>query len=185
MGYLINSYEKSITAQGVIIRKGGGGAPEIFLVHDRGKEYRKPAGWGLPGGKVEKEETPDDGLVREVEEETPFRVSGCYFLFSEEKNQGVNEIQVFLTEIEKETRAALPAAEEEIDGGRWFTPEEIFKAPFAGPAVENGIYFSHKARIFRALRLLNLWQPLAEENTSPPLHPPPPTGGWRRRAAPY
>ncbi len=177
MGYLTDSYEKTTTAQGIILRKKEGRI-EIFLVHDRGKDYRKSAGWGLPGGKVEKNETADDGLVREVEEETPFRVSGCHHLFSEEKKIGVknaNLIEVFLAEVSEKPSEMSPA-EEEIDGGRWFSPEEVLKAPFAGPAVANGIYYSHKARIFRALQLLGLFQPLAEEDA------PPPAG---RRMVPY
>ena len=181
MGYLVDSYEKTITAQGIILRKSGEGI-EVFLVHDRGKENKKPAGWGLPGGKVEKNETADDGLVREVEEETPFRVSGCHYLFTEEKKcagaRGANQIQVFLAEVCEESRTKAPSAEEEIDGGRWFTPEEIFRAPFAGPDMENGVYFSHKARIFLALRLLGLIRPLAEEDAPPP-------AGERKRMVPY
>ena len=51
-------------AGGVIIRQGGGGRPEILLVH-----RPRYDDWTLPKGKAEAGESDEDCALREVEEE--------------------------------------------------------------------------------------------------------------------
>lgn len=46
-----------------------------FLVLQRGRQDAQFGMWGIPGGKLEANESPEDGLVREMFEETSIIVS--------------------------------------------------------------------------------------------------------------
>jgi len=94
--------------------------------------------WDLPKGKIEKDETPENAAIREVEEECG--VSGLkiirqldstfhmyrspYLNFPD--NLVLKETKWFLMSCEGE-QALIPQVEEKIEEVRWFAPDELDK----------------------------------------------------------
>lgn len=46
--------------------------------------------WGMPGGKIENGETPEQAVIREIKEETGYDVVNPTFLFTEKDENGRN-----------------------------------------------------------------------------------------------
>lgn len=65
---VLNESGEVRAAGGVVCRTGATGALEVLLVHRAHYDD-----WTVPKGKVEEDETDEDGAVREVEEETGVR----------------------------------------------------------------------------------------------------------------
>lgn len=81
INFPFESFGISLGVSGVVIDKG-----KILL--GKRKDLKI---WGLPGGRVEKDETVEEALIREVEEETgikvdEFRLSGIYLRTRWKKN---------------------------------------------------------------------------------------------------
>lgn len=94
-------------------------------------EHTYRAGWFLPGGGIEKEETFEDAARREGEEEAgleagALRLLGLYTHSGEGKH---DHIAVFVCEEFAET---MPAADGEIARREWFALGELPEGTYAG-----------------------------------------------------
>ena len=107
----------------VYCRKGGG--LQVLLIHRRGV-------WDLPKGKVERDETVEEGAVREIEEETGCRgtrITG-YLGTTEHfyRENGVKYKKITWWYAMQCRMADLrPQKEEQIDELRWMTLDEARK----------------------------------------------------------
>jgi ADP-ribose pyrophosphatase YjhB (NUDIX family) len=97
---------------------------EILLIFRRGK-------WDLPKGKLDKNESPEDGAVREVKEETGLknikllsRLTITYHTYQEGTRYLLKESHWFLMKA-KSGQMLLPQIEEEIDIVRWAKKDEL------------------------------------------------------------
>lgn len=94
---------------------------------------KRPAGapfagcWELPGGKLEKFETPADALGRELREELGVRVLSCREIG--ETCHSYPELRVRLHFFEVDEFAGEPAPKEG-QSIRWLTPEDAQNLPF-------------------------------------------------------
>jgi 8-oxo-dGTP diphosphatase len=64
-------YDTRLASYAVIVRVGDGGRREVLLALGN---WQEPKRWTLPGGGVELAETPEEGCVREVREESGYDV---------------------------------------------------------------------------------------------------------------
>jgi 8-oxo-dGTP diphosphatase len=69
-----SEYQMRLAAYALIVDTSPEDGDRILLAWWNGEGVGDP-GWSLPGGGVEFEEQPDEGLVREVREETGYDVS--------------------------------------------------------------------------------------------------------------
>jgi 8-oxo-dGTP diphosphatase len=77
--------------------------------------------WELPGGKVDPGESPDDALVREVDEELGCRVAVVRWLDGEQPIGDIHVLRVALCRpVEGE-----PVAGSDHDELRWLAPDEV------------------------------------------------------------
>lgn len=100
---------------------------KILLLH---RQENKPQGnlWGIPGGKIDKGETPHQAVVREIKEETgldfsdePIDNLGTYYVKQSEKEQ-------FIFHLFRAKLADDPSSVQinftEHKGYTWVTPED-------------------------------------------------------------
>jgi 8-oxo-dGTP diphosphatase len=91
--------------------------------------------WILPGGRLEHGESPLDGLKREVKGEVSLDIEpgepvGMYHFFIGSEDDGdqvtltVFEVEDFSGEVDMDTKHA---EEDELEGYRWMSPEEIME----------------------------------------------------------
>lgn len=88
--------------------------------------------WGIPGGKIEKDETPEEAIVRELREETGFDIS-------EQPVEYLGKVYVkypthdFVFHLVKakiaEDTAAVKLSFREHKGFTWITAEDLQKLP--------------------------------------------------------
>ncbi|MBF8643097.1 NUDIX hydrolase [Pseudomonas luteola] len=84
---------------------------------------RKPKSkWSLPGGKIEKNETPDEAAIRELDEETGLKSKKFKYLAQVEISQTCH--YVFETLVQA---AEAPEPLNEIAACRWFSADELSK----------------------------------------------------------
>jgi 8-oxo-dGTP diphosphatase len=125
-------YETLKVSAGVRIEKEG----RLLLVK-RGFNPWKGL-WYLPAGFVEVDETPSQGAVREVYEETGLHVRlkdlvDVYTYTDDPRGNGI--VVLFDAEIES---GELKLTTETLDAG-FFTPEEISSMQFAGATVRKQV----------------------------------------------
>ena len=110
--------EKESTVQvvcGIIIKNG------MLLVARRGQTMNHPMKWELPGGKVEKEETVKEAVLRELEEELGIKaafIEACEGLVHHYPDYSICLIPVFADIV-----SGNPEAGEHHEI-RWVFPEE-------------------------------------------------------------
>ena len=100
--------------------------PEYFLVQRRAMENKQYPGWlEFPGGKLEKEETPLEALIREVNEEVGLLVYEAKFLCAIESvfPSGLTHLVNFFVVIPEDWRGKpIPQEKQRIS---WLTLYQI------------------------------------------------------------
>jgi 8-oxo-dGTP diphosphatase len=98
-------------AGGLVVRDG-----RVLLVH-----RPKYDDWTFPKGKLDRDESWEDGALREVEEETSLRCElGEYVASTHYESRGEpKEVRYY-----RLTTSDEPAAQNEVDGVRWATQGE-------------------------------------------------------------
>lgn len=103
---------------------------KILLLH---RQDNKSQGnkWGIPGGKVDKEETPLQAAIREVKEETGYDISeqaienlGRVYIEYNEKDHFI--YHMFRTQLQKDPEA-VKINFNEHKGFTWVTPSDGLK----------------------------------------------------------
>ncbi len=123
-----------LTVKAVLVNRVG----EILLLK-RSKKSKNPGKWDLPGGHLEKEETIEEALLREIEEETGLEIEVGEILgtaeFSKETKQFKDEKRGlrFLAYCEN---GEVEISDEHQDFG-WFSFEEALKKLSEKDGFEN------------------------------------------------
>ncbi|MFW6231154.1 MAG: NUDIX domain-containing protein [Nanoarchaeota archaeon] len=94
-----------------------------------------PSHWDFPGGKLEKDEDPIDGVIREVKEETNLdvKITGKHSTHEEEINGKPNRFITYHAEV---LGGEVKLSEEHVDH-RWAKEEEIKKLEKLNPTVKS------------------------------------------------
>lgn len=112
----------------------------LFLHRSAGKPQEHT--WGVPAGKLEKGESPGQGLLREVQEET-----GVNLNQSQVQEVGTLYLRhghmdflyhMFTQEMEEQAEVTLS---KEHQAFRWVNPLELFQLPLMGGAAEAFYHF--------------------------------------------
>jgi ADP-ribose pyrophosphatase YjhB (NUDIX family) len=95
----------SLAARAIIIENG-----KILVMHRNksGNEY-----FTLVGGRINDDETPEQGLVREVREETGMRVMAARLVYVEKHPTPYNEQYIYLCKVDPHEAVALQDDSEE------------------------------------------------------------------------
>lgn len=93
-------------------------APRVLLVKN------KRGGWGLPGGGIERGETPVAAVLREVEEETGLRARRASYVGSFRRSR--RRIHLFVVR-KKKTKGSLRGETAEVMKQRWVRPEDALR----------------------------------------------------------
>ncbi|TAH34076.1 NUDIX hydrolase [Candidatus Saccharibacteria bacterium] len=102
----------------------------------------------LVGGRIQDGESPEEGLVREVKEETGLDVTSAQLVFTEEHRAPYNEQLIFLCEIIPREDVALQEYSEEAALNRhdfsiheplWVPVRAFSQLPFRTPQLQAAI----------------------------------------------
>lgn len=117
----MNKKSQAVLVVAALVRRAGDPEKRILVVR-RGPAQSGAGFWEFPGGKVEEGESPEEALVREIDEElaVSIRVQG---LLAEEEYAYPSKsirLRVYWTETEQ---AEVKLSEH--DALKWLLPEEI------------------------------------------------------------
>lgn len=100
---------------------------KILLFHrDNIPTIRSPDCWQLVGGGIEENETPEQGLIREVKEEVSYDLKDFRLIAKTKGSQGENVwVYVVFVDKDEESRFFLGLGEGQEIG--WFTIDEATK----------------------------------------------------------
>lgn len=117
----MNKKSQAVLVVAALIRRTGDPEKRILIVR-RGPTQSGAGFWEFPGGKVENGETPEEALVREIDEELAVSIRVQELLAEEEYAYPSKSIRlrVYWTETEQ-TEVKLS----EHDALKWLLPEEI------------------------------------------------------------
>lgn len=116
-----------IIAAGILFRSAAG---TILLMKRSGAaDYQST--WGLPGGKVEGEETLADAAIRETLEETAYEVDTAGQVHTRRVSGDVD----FTTFIKDVPEEFVPTLNEEHTSFAWMTPDDALQQPNLHPGV--------------------------------------------------
>jgi 8-oxo-dGTP diphosphatase len=98
------------------------------LAARRGAQMRHPGKWEFPGGKLEEEELPEDGIIREIMEELGIRIRVVEVMQPSQHSYPDLELTLlpFLCEW-----IGDPLVLREHDGVRWLSPNEVQEVDWA------------------------------------------------------
>jgi mutator protein MutT len=109
---------------GVVLNKEG----KVMIVKRKKKEItltKKELIWVFPGGKLEKGETREERVVKEVLDETGYKVKPLKLIHLRIHPETLKIIAYFLCELEEENPVQEIKEKEEIEEVRWVNPEEL------------------------------------------------------------
>jgi mutator protein MutT len=109
---------------GVVLNKEG----KVMIVKRKKKEItltKKELIWVFPGGKLEKGETREERVVKEVLDETGYKVNPLKLIHLRIHPETLKIIAYFLCELEEENPVQEIKEKEEIEEVRWVSPEEL------------------------------------------------------------
>lgn len=135
----IKSKFEIIKAAGGLVEKEG----KLLLIYRFNK-------WDLPKGKLEKKEAPDEGAVREVEEECNIKVSLVEKLCSTwhtytRNGKGILKKTHWYHMRCEDDRNLKPQVEEDIEEARWMDPREVRQALYnTYPSIRNVFHHYYK-----------------------------------------
>ena len=117
--HFVKSKFKIIKAAGGLVRKDD----KVLLIHRLEK-------WDLPKGKLDKNESPSDGALREVEEECNVKISlgekicSTWHTYSRNGKRILKKTTWYAMDCLDDSEMA-PQLEEDIDAVQWMNPREI------------------------------------------------------------
>lgn len=129
-------YFNAIAATVAIITNGKGD----ILVARRAKEPAKGT-LDLPGGFIDSFETAEEGVAREVAEETGLKVNDCRYLFSLPNKyiySGFEEHTLDLVFLCK-TDDCTPAANDDVEELQWMGIDELRSEEFGLASIRRGV----------------------------------------------
>ncbi len=104
-----------------------------ILVLKRGPNQSNPNLWNFPGGSVEKDETLEEGAIRELKEEANLEVNSDYVEYIGTINRDSLEVNCYITrEYSGEVKINKESSE-----FKWVTLEELKKLAFVGGGKIN------------------------------------------------
>lgn len=112
--------DKRTTAH-LIPYKINNGAFSFFLQKRSNNAERNPGGFSIFGGGVEKEESPEQGMLREMNEELNFTPSNYFYLGEYGDDHSISHY--YTVEVGDDFEASIKISEG--DYGRFFTEEEV------------------------------------------------------------
>lgn len=117
----MNQKTKSVLVVAALVQRSDDPEKRILVVR-RGPQQSGAGFWEFPGGKVEKGESPEQALVREIKEELNISVTVGDLLGEEEYTYPTKSIclRVYWTETKQNDVQLI-----EHDALKWCLPEEI------------------------------------------------------------
>jgi 8-oxo-dGTP diphosphatase len=109
---------------GIVLNKNG----EVMIVKRKKKETTltgKELVWVFPGGKQEKEETREERVVKEILDETGYKVKPIKQISLRVHPDVFKMVAYFLCQLEEEEPVCEILEKEEIEEVRWVKPEEL------------------------------------------------------------
>ena len=127
LGVLVRMFEKRkaerpIATVGALIHDGQG---KVLMI----RTHKWSDLWGIPGGKIERGETCEDALIREIREETALEISGIQFVMVQESIFSPTFIRpehFILLNYLAEASSYDVTLNDEAEEFRWVTIEEAF-----------------------------------------------------------
>ena len=115
-----------------LVRRNG----RVLMIRRAEHIKRAPGYWGLPGGVLEKGESPAAGAVRELNEELNLHGEAVQLLGTQPSMARAYEL--FWVEVAVEDVSALQPHADEVAEARWVTPEEFVALdPLIPGAIEG------------------------------------------------
>jgi 8-oxo-dGTP diphosphatase len=100
-----------------------------ILLAQRPAHKAMPFLWEFPGGKVEAGETPEEALVRELDEEIGIQVSPLHLKPLAFTSMAYPDFHIILLGYHCQTWQGVPCAREGQGGVEWILPKDIAQYP--------------------------------------------------------
>jgi 8-oxo-dGTP pyrophosphatase MutT (NUDIX family) len=111
---------------------------QLLLLHRTGSDSWSDL-WWLPGGGVERNETPAAAAAREVEEETGFIISDVQYVMDVAELTKISDpFRVYL--FAARVRSGAPRLNAEHDAWRWDTPRAVLDQNFGERSRRDPVF---------------------------------------------